>query len=120
MHTLVATNARLSDVAAAALRVGLPRVEAENARRREIAARYRAAAPDLGWQAEHPRHVYHLCVARVPERDGFRSRLPFDTGVHYPRALTQQPAYETVRALAPVRKRSAGRPSAYRSRASPR
>jgi dTDP-4-amino-4,6-dideoxygalactose transaminase len=94
VHTLIATNARLSDVAAAALRVGLPRVGAENSRRREIAARYRAAAPDLGWQAEHPRHVYHLCVARVPDRDAFRNRVPFDTGVHYPRALTQQPAYE--------------------------
>jgi len=94
VHTLVATNARLSDVAAAALRVGLPRVDAQNARRREIAARYRAAAPELGWQAEDPRHVYHLCVARVPDRDTFRNRVPFDTGVHYPRALTQQPAYE--------------------------
>ena len=40
------------------------------------------------------RHVYHLCVARVPDRDAFRNRVPFDTGVHYPRALTQQPAYE--------------------------
>ncbi len=106
VHTLVATNARLSDIAAAALRVGLPRVAAENARRREIAARYRAAAPDLVWQAEHPRHVYHLCVARVPERDGFRSRLPFDTGVHYPRALTQQPAYERfVRSACPEAER---------------
>jgi len=94
VHTLVSTNARLSDVAAAALRVGLPRVGADNARRREIAARYRAAAPHLGWQAEDARHVHHLCVARVPDRDAFRRRLPFDTGVHYPRALTQQPAYE--------------------------
>ncbi len=94
VHTVVATNARLSDVAAAALRVGLPRVEAENERRRRVAARYRAAAPTLGWQADHPRHVYHLCVARVPDRDAFRMRVPFDTGVHYPRALTRQPAYQ--------------------------
>ncbi len=106
VHTVVSTNARLSDVAAAALRVGLPRVEAENARRREIAARYRAAAPGLAWQAEHPRHVYHLCVARVPDRDELRLRLPFDTGVHYPRALTQQPAYERfVRSACPEAER---------------
>jgi dTDP-4-amino-4,6-dideoxygalactose transaminase len=106
VHTVVSTNARLSDVAAAALRVGLPRVEAENARRREIAARYRAAAPALAWQAEHPRHVYHLCVARVSDRDEFRRRLPFDTGVHYPRALTQQPAYERfVRSACPEAER---------------
>jgi dTDP-4-amino-4,6-dideoxygalactose transaminase len=94
VHTLVSTNARLSEIAAAALRVGLPRVEEQNRRRREIAARYRAAAPGLGWQAEHPRHVHHLCVARVTDREAFRRRLPFDTGVHYPLALTQQPAYE--------------------------
>ena len=94
VHTVVSTNARLSDVAAAALRVGLPRVDAQNERRREVASRYRAAAPELGWQAEHPRHVYHLCVARVPDRDAFRDRVPFDTGVHYPRAVTQQPAYQ--------------------------
>jgi dTDP-4-amino-4,6-dideoxygalactose transaminase len=106
VHTLVSTNARLSDVAAAALRVGLPRVDADNARRREIAACYREAAPGLGWQAEHPRHVYHLCVARVPDRDAFRAALPFDTGVHYPRALTQQPANrQFVRAACPQAER---------------
>jgi dTDP-4-amino-4,6-dideoxygalactose transaminase len=69
-------------------------VPADNRRRREIAARYRVAAPGLTWLPDDPRHVYHLCVARVPERDSFRARLPFDTGVHYPRALTDQPAYE--------------------------
>jgi dTDP-4-amino-4,6-dideoxygalactose transaminase len=106
VHTLVSTNARLSDLAAAALRVGLPRVDAQNARRREIAARYRDAAPHLVWQAEHPRHVYHLCVARVPDRDDLRRRLPFDTGVHYPRALTQQPAYaQFVRSPCPEAER---------------
>jgi dTDP-4-amino-4,6-dideoxygalactose transaminase len=102
VHTRVSTNARLSDLAAAALRVGLPRLEADNARRREIAARYRAAAPGLAWQSDHPRHVYHLCVARVSDRDAFRAAAPFATGVHYPLALTQQPAYaECVREACP-------------------
>jgi dTDP-4-amino-4,6-dideoxygalactose transaminase len=62
-----------------------------------IANRYRAAAPDLQWQAPHDRHVYHLCVARVPDREAFRDSVPFETAVHYPRALTQQPAYERFR-----------------------
>jgi dTDP-3-amino-3,4,6-trideoxy-alpha-D-glucose transaminase len=102
VHTRVSTNARLSDVAAAALRVGLRRLAADNRRRREIAARYRAAAPELRWQADHERHVFHLCVARVPDRSAFRSRVSFDTGVHYPLALTQQPAYrEFVRETCP-------------------
>jgi dTDP-4-amino-4,6-dideoxygalactose transaminase len=30
----------------------------------------------------------------VPDREAFRSALPFDTAVHYPLALTQQPAFE--------------------------
>jgi dTDP-4-amino-4,6-dideoxygalactose transaminase len=93
VHTRVSTNARLSDIAAAALRVGLRRLDADNARRREIAARYHAAAPQLRWQADHDRHVFHLCVARVADRQTFRNRVPFATGVHYPLALTQQPAY---------------------------
>jgi dTDP-3-amino-3,4,6-trideoxy-alpha-D-glucose transaminase len=94
VHTRISTNARLSDVAAAALRVGLRRLGSDNERRREVATRYRAAAPGLRWQPDHPRHVFHLCVARVPDRATFRKRVPFDTAVHYPLALTQQPAYQ--------------------------
>ena len=93
-HVAVAGNSRLAELEAAALRVGLRRLPEHNERRRLIAGRYRAAAPTLAWQAPHPRHVYHLCVARVPDRASFRRRLPFDTAVHYPHALTQQPAYE--------------------------
>jgi dTDP-4-amino-4,6-dideoxygalactose transaminase len=47
VHTRVSTNARLSDVAAAALRVGLRHLASDNARRREVADRYRAATPEL-------------------------------------------------------------------------
>jgi dTDP-4-amino-4,6-dideoxygalactose transaminase len=94
VHTRVSTNARLSDLAAAALRVGLPRLTADNVRRRAIAARYREAAPHLTWHPDHLRHVYHLCVARVADRAAFRAAARFGTGVHYPLALTQQPAYE--------------------------
>jgi dTDP-4-amino-4,6-dideoxygalactose transaminase len=93
-HLEVSGNSRMSEVEAAALRLGLARLPEWNQRRREIAARYRAAAPSLRWQSSHERHVYHLCVLRVAERDGFRERVPFATGVHYPRAITQQPAYK--------------------------
>jgi dTDP-4-amino-4,6-dideoxygalactose transaminase len=93
VHTEIATNARMSEIEAAALRVGLRRLDEQNARRRHVAACYRDAAPGLRWQAAHERHVYHLCVARVKARDDFRARLPFKTALHYPLALTQQPAY---------------------------
>jgi dTDP-4-amino-4,6-dideoxygalactose transaminase len=92
-HTIVSGNSRLSEIEAAALRVGLVRLPDHTARRREIAARYREAAPSMRWQAEHARHVHHLCVVRVPDREEFRAGLPFDTAIHYAAALTQQPAY---------------------------
>ncbi len=102
VHTEIATNTRMSEVEAAALRVGLRHLAAGNERRRQIVARYREAAPHLRWQVPHPAHVYHLCVARLEERDTVRAKLPFETALHYPLALTQQPAYQQfVRAPCP-------------------
>ena len=93
VHERVATNSRMSEIEAAVLRVGLRHLPAWNERRRAIARRYRAAAPHLGWHADHPRHVHHLCVLRTTDRAAFAARLPAVTGVHYPLAVTQQPAY---------------------------
>ncbi|MGH9026389.1 MAG: DegT/DnrJ/EryC1/StrS family aminotransferase, partial [Acidimicrobiia bacterium] len=92
-HTEVAGNSRMSEIEATALRVGLRHLRVQNDRRREIAGAYRAAAPARAWQAPHDRHVYHLCVMREPDREEFRARVPFQTAVHYPRALGAQPAY---------------------------
>ena len=96
VHVDVAQNARMSELEAAWLRLQLPALAAGNQRRREIASAYRAAAPHLAWQTGHPRHVHHLCVVRHPDREPFRRRLAargVATAVHYPLALTQQPAY---------------------------
>jgi dTDP-4-amino-4,6-dideoxygalactose transaminase len=93
-HTAVSGNSRLSEIEAAALRIELRRLPEWNARRQAIARAYRETAPAMRWQAPHERHVYHLCVARVDDRDEFRARMPFGTAVHYPRALTQQAAYK--------------------------
>jgi dTDP-4-amino-4,6-dideoxygalactose transaminase len=105
VHEEVSQNFRISELEASWLRLGLPSLHAGNTRRRAIAARYRAAAPDLRWQAESDHHVHHLCVARVPDRDEFRARLAaagIATAVHYPLAITQQPAYRHfTRAPAP-------------------
>jgi dTDP-4-amino-4,6-dideoxygalactose transaminase len=71
-------------------------LEAGNARRRAIDRAYRAAAPDLVWHADHPDHVHHLSVVRAPDREAWREALSargVATAVHYPLALTQQPAY---------------------------
>lgn len=108
-HTAVSGNSRLSEIEAAALRVGLRRLPQWNARRQAIARAYREAAPDLRWQAQHDRHVYHLCVARIGDRDEFRAGMPFGTAVHYARALTHQAAYQPfVRGACPEAESWAG------------
>lgn len=96
VHEEVSQNFRMSEIEAAWLRLGLTHLDAWNERRRTIAARYRAAAPHLAWHADHPRHVHHLCVARFAQRDQVRAVLAergVATAVHYPLAVTQQPAY---------------------------
>ena len=96
VHTEISQNFRMSELEAAWLRLGLPRLRADNARRHEIASHYRAAAASLGWQRPHPDHAYHLCVMRAADRAGVRSALEAHgvaSAIHYPLALTQQPAY---------------------------
>ena len=98
VHTEISQNFRMSEIEAAWLSLLLPDLDAANARRRHVAAAYRGAAPDLRWHAPHPDHVYHLAVVRVAERDRLRAELAdlgIATAVHYPLALTQQPAYRS-------------------------
>ena len=96
VHEDISQNFRIAEVEAAWLRIGLDDLAAHNDRRRSIARHYRDAAPTLHWQREHPDHVHHLCVARVDDRSTVRDGLAdlgVATAVHYPLALTQQPAY---------------------------
>ncbi len=95
-HVEIAMNSRLSELEAAWLRLVLPDLEEGNARRAEIATRYRDAAPKLRAHAPHERHVYHLFVVRVADRQRFRDALAerqVATATHYPLALHEQPAY---------------------------
>jgi dTDP-4-amino-4,6-dideoxygalactose transaminase len=85
----------MSELEAAWLRLALGELREGNVRRRAIAARYRQAAPHLNWQSDHVDHVYHQCVFRSAQRSATRdslAELGVATGVHYPLALTQQPA----------------------------
>ena len=99
VHVDISQNFRMSEVEAAFIRLQLAHLDVDNSRRRAIARRYRHGAPDLRWHADHPDHVFHLCVARVAERDRMRAQLDaagIQTAVHYPLALTQQPAYRSM------------------------
>jgi len=103
VHEEISQNFRLSEIEAAWLRLTLPALAQDNARRHEIARRYRDAAPHLRWHDPHPRHVHHLCVVRSEDRDALRARLAADgvgTAIHYPVALTQQPAYRHLTTIA--------------------
>jgi dTDP-4-amino-4,6-dideoxygalactose transaminase len=95
-HVNISQNFRMSEVESAWLRLLLPDLNEANARRRAAAKAYRAAAPGMVFHADHADHVYHLAVVRVPDREAFRSAMSaagVATGVHYPLAVTQQPAY---------------------------
>jgi dTDP-4-amino-4,6-dideoxygalactose transaminase len=83
-------NSRLDEIQAAILRVGLPRVEAMNDRRRAIVRRYAEAARGsevstvTGAGCET---VAHLAVVRCAARDELRRFLSdagIDTDIHYP------------------------------------
>jgi dTDP-3-amino-3,4,6-trideoxy-alpha-D-glucose transaminase len=92
-------NSRLDELQAAFLRVRLAHLETDNARRRTIAAQYRAALPSgLVSPTARPTDVSaeHLFVVRSTRRAEFRRHLDaagIDTAIHYPVPLHLQPAY---------------------------
>jgi dTDP-4-amino-4,6-dideoxygalactose transaminase len=88
------TNSRLDELQAALLQVGLRRLEADNRRRAEIAGAY-----DRALRRTSPEGVHHLYVFRSEQRDQVRSQLAdagIDTAVHYPWAISEQPAFEAA------------------------
>lgn len=98
-------NSRLDELQAAVLRAKLPHLDADNARRLELARRYDAALADtaladsgltLPARREGSVHVHHLYVVRVPRRDELRAYLAergIQAGVHYSPPVHRQPAY---------------------------
>jgi dTDP-4-amino-4,6-dideoxygalactose transaminase len=94
-------NDRLDELQAALLRVKLKYIDADNARRREISARYRREikAPNVRLPSVRygeDSHVWHLFVVRVPDRDAFMRRLlerGVQTSIHYPFPPHHQQAY---------------------------
>jgi dTDP-4-amino-4,6-dideoxygalactose transaminase len=91
-------NSRLDALQAAVLLAKLPRLPADNQRRRELAERYLTALADCGLvlPVDGAGHVWHLFVVRSDDRDTFRRELAergVETAVHYPRAVHEHPAY---------------------------
>ena len=98
VHQVVAFNMRFNDLQAAAGRVFLRRLAANNDARRRIAAKYDAALAGLPLGRPRRRdgayHVYHLYVVTTPHRDALAKHLTecgVQTGVHYPLPTHRQP-----------------------------
>ncbi len=100
-HFSVAANNRLDEIQAAWLQVKLPRLDANNQRRREIAAYYTdrfrglpVTLPPAEREGDYP--VFHLYAIRTEKRPGLMAYLTkngIDTTVHYPIPIHLQPAF---------------------------
>lgn len=101
-HEFEGINSRLDGLQAAILGVKLPHLEKWTEGRRRAAARYNANLKGhdvvvTPVEREGSRHVYHLYVIRLEERDRVQAALKEDgieSGVHYPVALHTLGAYK--------------------------
>lgn len=100
IHEIEGCNSRLDAIQAMVLRVKLRRLSEWNEMRRDAARVYDRlfrGSEKVITPAEHPdaRHVYHLYVVRVRDREAYQRRLSeagISTGLHYPVPLHLQRA----------------------------
>jgi dTDP-4-amino-4,6-dideoxygalactose transaminase len=99
-HDLIGMNSRLDALQAVVLTAKLRRLDAWNEARRSIVARYRAAfrSGPVRMVEDEPgaSGVYHLAVARVPDRARVQQQLTamgIETGIHYPIPAHRQVPY---------------------------
>ena len=98
-HVEFGVNSRLDEMQAAILRARLKLLPSWTARRRALAARYRAAlagGPVRVMAECDPGHVYHLFVVRPSDRAEFQAhmeRAGIGTLIHYPVPIPRQPAF---------------------------
>src|SRR5881394_2130588 len=100
-HTLIGWNARMDGIQGAALRVKLKHLDRANEARRAHAQFYdeQLAGVEeviLPTQADYARHVYHLYVVRLQDRDRVLQGMAdrgISCGIHYPIPVHLQDAY---------------------------
>ena len=100
-HVIHGVNSRLDTLQAAVLSVKLAHLDDWTEQRRTLALQYAEALASvepvtLPEELPERRHVYHLFVIRVPDRDALLAHLKRNgvgAGVHYPIPLHLQPAY---------------------------
>lgn len=102
-HDYIGVNSRLDEMQAAILRVKLNYIDKDIANRRSIAKLYRKeitnsniATPVVN---DETSHVWHLFVVTSQHRDALQAHLSkfgIATQVHYPIAIAEQPAYNSM------------------------
>ncbi len=103
-HLRPGSTARLDNLQAALLRLKLPYLDSWNEARREAARRYREALADLPvvlppGDPDGGRHVYHLFVVEVDDRDRVLAELRaagIGAAVHYPTPVHLQPGWQPL------------------------
>ena len=103
-HKIHGINSRLDGLQAAILTAKLPFLLDWTETRREIAAKYREMLADIEgieipMEAEYAKHVYHLYVLRVQNRENLQTYLRehgIVTSIHYPLPLPLVPVYEQL------------------------
>lgn len=103
-HEAAGVNSRLDELQAAFLSVRLEGLEAGNAARRSLAARYSAQLSGrqglrLPVEAAWAHQVHHLYVVRADRRDALQAGLAaagIETLIHYPIPCHRQPAFANL------------------------
>jgi len=101
-HLMEGYNSRLDAIQAAILRVKLKYLAEWTKKRIKNAHHYSESLADqsslkLPFVADLAKHVFHLYVVRIKQRDALQNHLKeanISTGVHYPIPLHLQPAYK--------------------------
>jgi dTDP-4-amino-4,6-dideoxygalactose transaminase len=100
-HKIYGWNSRLDELQAVVLRIKLPTLDRDNARRAAIAAEYSKCFSGLPVttppQFSDRTSVYHQYVLETPQRDNLRKFLAergIGTGIYYPVPLHQHGAWK--------------------------
>lgn len=102
IHKLIGFNYRMDGIQGAILNAKLKYLDEWTNKRIEIAELYDKLLKDIvntPKKADYAKHVYHLYVIKVKERDKLAEFLKskgIDTGIHYPKPIHLQEAYKEL------------------------
>lgn len=106
LHETEGVNSRMDEIQAAALRIKLRSLDADNRRRQQIAAQYMQGIKNsritMHKATEKDSHVFHIFPIFTAERERLRQHLAecgIATLIHYPTPCHKQPCYTAYNTL---------------------